>query len=338
MSTPTITPAQELRALAVDILEYAEASDLTKAELLRQFPELGSDKTLGSIAKGQTDELDLDKWLPAYQAVAARFIPTAEPETDPLYDDLSTTKTIRREFTRLKMSKTAAKLIIIEGHTGMGKTSSGKVIAKKMADANAVSSLLHIEASAGWGDRPNAMIASMLKALGMPDNSRSQAVRLEKLIEALNNRPSVFIVDEVHDVAGRCLRTLKTLLNQTPVKIILLTHPRLFRDLERENWDDVGQLTGNRLLARIDLGEIKAADVALILSRRLPELNGDTATSAKDLAASAKGNGNFAFIREVVVRAKKKLAKDQSPHLTSQELDALMREELRARSARNRSL
>ncbi len=338
MSTQTQTPAQELRTLALDILEWSDSNDLSKAELIRQHPGLGSDKTLTSITKGQTDELDVAKWLEAYRAVASAIAPGSEEEADPLYEDLSTTKALRGQFTRLKMSRTNAKLIIVEGQTGMGKTSSGKIIARKMQELNPVTSLYSIEASAGWGDRPNAMISAMLKALGMPDNSRSQAARLDKLIETLNTRPVVFIVDEVHDVAVRCLRVMKTLLNLSPVKIVLLTHPRLFRDLERENWDDVGQLTGNRLLARINLGEIQPADVELILSRRLPELDGSTGEAAKALAAAAKGNGNFAFVRETICRLKRHLAKTKAVNLTNADVDSQIRAELKVRRSHQVSL
>ncbi len=320
----------ELQTLALDILEWADANDITKAELIRQHPGLGSDKTLGSIAAGRLAELDTDRWLEAYRAVAAQIAPEAAEDADPLFEDLSTAKQVRAHFTRLKMSRTNAKLVIVEGHTGMGKTSAGRIIERKMRELNPVASLYQIEASAGWGDRPNAMLSAMLRALGMPDSSRSQAARLDKLVEALNARAVVFIVDEVHDVGVRCLRVLKTLLNQSPVKIVLLTHPRLFRDLERENWDDVGQLTGNRLLARINLGAIKTEDVALILSRRLPALNGTTKDAAAKLTQAANGNGNFAFVREVIVRALKDQAKTKQP-VDLPKIDALIRAELAAR-------
>jgi hypothetical protein len=153
MST-TQTPAKELQGLAQDILEYASSQDMSKAELLRTHPGLGSDKTLGAIAAGKTDELDVDKWLTAYRAVTAEISPDAEADADPLFEDLSTTKAVRHHFTRLKMSRTNAKLVIVEGQTGMGKTSAGRIITKKMRDLNPVASIFDIEASAGWGDDP----------------------------------------------------------------------------------------------------------------------------------------------------------------------------------------
>ena len=340
MSTlPTLSPAAaELRTLALDILEWADANDLTQAELLKQHGALGGKDILKGILAGKCD--DAERWLSNYKAVVAVIAPGGEEmDADPLFEDLSTTKAVRAQFTRLKMSRTSAKLVIVEGNTGMGKTSAGKIIVKKMLDLNPVASIHTIEASAGWGDRPNAMISAMLKALGMPDTSRSQAARLDKLIDAANERAVVFIIDEVHDVGVRCLRTLKTLLNLTTMKIVLLTHPRLFRDLERENWDDVGQLTGNRLVARVNLGAIQDADVEKILVNRLPSLNGSTKDAATALARAAAGNGNFAFVREVLVRLQRAQSRSKTPQpLTTTEIDAHIKTELKARKATLHSL
>lgn len=338
MSAPnTLTPAAaELRSLALDILEWADANDLTQAELLKQHGALGSKDNLKAILAGKCD--DPDKWLVNYKAVAGVIAPGDDSEADPLFEDLGTTKAVRAQFTRLKMSRTMAKLVIVEGNTGMGKSSAGRIITKKMLDLNPVASIHTIEASAGWGDRPNAMISAMLKALGMPDTSRSQAARLDKLIDAANERPVVFIIDEVHDVGVRCLRTLKTLLNLTTMKIVLLTHPRLFRDLERENWDDVGQLTGNRLVARVNLGSLQEPDVEIILQRRLPELNGGSKEAALALTKAANGNGNFAFVREVIVRIQRQLAKQKSRRVEAEDITHHIRNELKARKATQHSL
>jgi len=337
-NTHTLTAAaSELRTLALDIVEWADANDLTQAELLKQHGAMGTKETLKAALAGKCD--DAERWLINYKAVAAVIAPGGDDaEADPLFEDLSTTKAVRAQFTRLKMSRTAAKLVIVEGNTGMGKTSAGRIIVKKMLDLNPVASIHTIEASAGWGDRPNAMISAMLKALGMPDTSRSQAARLDKLIDAANERAVVFIIDEVHDVGVRCLRTIKTLLNLTTMKIVLLTHPRLFRDLERENWDDVGQLTGNRLVARVNLGAIQDADVETILGYRLPGLNGGTKEAARALARAAAGNGNFAFVREVLVRAQRQQAKARSSHVTAADIETHIKSELKARKASQHSL
>lgn len=326
--TNTETAQTELRGIGLLVREHAESEDLSTRRLLEAHPKLGSDQTLSRICAGQWDKVKAEDWLEAYRAVLA-FITDQANDAAPLYDDLSTAKKLRGQFSRLKLSRTAAKLVIVEGFTGAGKTTAGQIVAAKYNAMAPSQQVFTIEASAGWGDRPNAMLAEMLKALGRADGGRSQASRLEKLVEVLAERPAFFVIDEVHDFGVRCLRVIKTLLNRTGVKIVLLCHPRLFRDLERDNWDDLSQLTGNRLLARIDLGTLEVADVATIVARRVPALAGIPAEQFTPLAQAALQNGNLAFVREVVVRLQKEARK--KPHLTMEDVTTATTAELKAR-------
>ena len=328
--TNTESAQNALREIALLLKEHAESEDLSLRRLIEQHPELGSAATFSRICEGRWDDITAEAWLDKYKAVM-NAVSDDQSDADPLYEDLSTAKAVRGQFTRLKLSRTNAKLIIVEGYTGAGKTSAGKIIAAKYNAMTTVQSVFTIEASAGWGDRPNAMLSEMLRALGRADGGRSQAARLEKLCDVLSERPVVFIIDEVHDFGVRCLRVVKTILNRTSTKIVLLCHPRLFRDLERENWDDLSQLTGNRLLARIHLGTLSEQDVSLILKRRVPSLNGSTEEAAKQLADTALNNGNLAFVRETVVRLNK-LATKREGHLTLDDVKACAAAELKARN------
>ncbi|MES2596405.1 MAG: ATP-binding protein [Verrucomicrobiota bacterium] len=331
MHTPsTASPASELRQLAGLILEFCDSSDTDLGEVVT--PHGLSAKEIKAATAGKYDDDAAASMLEAVKAAAAS-INGQGSEPDPLYEDMSTTKAVRAAYTRLRLSGTKAKLVIIEGQTGMGKTSSGEIIATKTRDLNPTASIHSIEATSAWKGRPGPMMAAMLRALGMPDNSRSGAAKLEKLVEALNQRPTTFIIDEIHDGGVDMLRMLKTLLNRSSVKVVLLAHPRLFRDLENEAWDDVRQLTGNRLLARIDLGRVTEADATMMLTKRVPSLNGDTKQAAVTLAKAAHGNGNFALIREIIVRLQRHATRNKAKALTMQDVEKALREELRDRKA-----
>lgn len=333
-TTNTETLERELKETALLIAEHAEAEGWSKAEMIRQLPALKSDRTFDRVKAGDFASLgDIAALHAAYRGVLDSLAAQASEE-DTLYDDLTTTKALRAQTVRLKISRTKAKLIIVEGYTGSGKTSAGQIIARTYNAMAPMQQVFTIEASAGWGDRPNAMLTAMLKALGREATGRSQAARLEKLVEVLNERPVMFIIDEVHDFGVRCLRVVKTLLNETPVKIIMLCHPRLFRDLERDNWDDLSQLTGNRLLARIELGTLAEADVALLLKRRLPGIVLDEKTP-RQLAEMALNHGNLAFVRETILRTSKAAAKaKETPTAELVMSQAKLEHRARARGAR----
>lgn len=332
MSTEHITNTeaaqQELREIALLLREYAESEDLSINGLISQHKELGSDKTFGSICKGDFTGLKLESWLEAYRAVRDRIAPGNE--ADPLYDDLTTTKRVRSAVTRLKLSRTLAKLVIIKGYTGSGKTSALRIIREKYNAMSASTQVYAMEASAGWSDRPTAMLGEMLTALGHDAGARNATTRLNRLLEAVGERSIMVTLDEVHDLGPRCLRVLKTLLNRTAVKLVIACHPRLWRELEREASDDLSQLTGNRLLSVVDLGTLAVEDVASVLTKRLrPGLNGDTPEAAKIIAEAAIGHGNLAFNREVIVRLQKQAR--TSGTLTLEDVKKAVRKELHAR-------
>lgn len=327
-TTNTEAAQKELREIALLLAEYADAEDISRAKFITEHREnLGSDKTFGSILKGDFSELDVDRWLSAYRIV--RDVISDAGEADPLYDDLSTTKRVRSAISRLKLSKTLAKLVIIKGYTASGKTSALKVIREKYNAMNPTQYVYATEASAGWSDRPTAMLGAMLKALGMDAGARNTASRQDRLIEALNVRGVMLTIDEVHDLGPRCLRVIKHLLNNSPLKIVMACHPRLWRQLEAEASDDLSQLTGNRLLASIDLGTLSVDDVKTLLSRRLVAsgLDGDLSQAAALVAEAALNYGNLAFVREIIVRLNKQARKLRAGHLTLDHVkDAISKE------------
>lgn len=336
--TTTESLENDLKQAAHLIAEHAEAEGWTKAEMIRQLPALKSDRTFDRIRMGDFAAIgDLAGLHTAYMGVL-QGLEAAASDDDPLYDDLSTTKAVRAQMIRLKMSRTKAKLIIVEGFTASGKTSAGQIVAKSYNAMASLQQVYTIEASAGWSDRPNAMLTAMLRALGREATARSQAVRQNLLVSVLNERPVIFIIDEVHDFGVRCLRVVKTLLNESPVKIIMLCHPRLFRDLERDNWDDLSQLTGNRLLARIELGTLNEDDVVKLIQRRLPGLSAsakDLAKTASELASMSLNHGNLAFVRETLLRVNKAATKAKE----APTLEAILHHaglELRARARAKR--
>ncbi|MCW0218366.1 MAG: ATP-binding protein [Prosthecobacter sp.] len=341
MSTTQQTPAQELRTLALQILEISNADDLSKAELIRLHPGLGqSDKTITAIAKGRTDDLDIEKWLPAYRSVFNELVGASGDDELTLYEELSSAIAVRGQTSRLIYSRTLARILIIKGETGTGKTSALDIIREKYNDMTVQPRVFRVEASAAWGDRPNSMLEEMLSALGVDPGRRNATARLRKLADTINTRGvgTIIQVDEVHDFGVRCLRTLKTVISQSNVKIQLACHKRLFRTIETEHADDLSQLTGNRLLAIVELGAPQDDDVKILLQKRLPTIASDQLpASATELARHARGNGNLAFVREVLVRAHRAQAKTKTP-VTLEDIKRHIGDELKARNKATTSL
>jgi DNA transposition AAA+ family ATPase len=166
--------------------------------------------------------------------------------------------------------------------------------------------ILWIEAAAAWGDKPNALLGSILAALGIKPSEWpiSQFERLERVVERLKSSRLCVIIDEAHHMGPDCLNTVKTLINRTPGEFILAAMKTLWNRLERDSYQEVKQLTGNRLAERIKLS-LRETDVKKLLDRRLAVLPAAESKKALTLLmAKAPHNGNLAFVREVCKRAR----------------------------------
>lgn len=291
--------ADELRKLAAQVREYQEAKGLSQNGLIKKFPALGSDKTLRKILDNNLVEVDLEKQLTNYRSVVALMNAIEDEEEDEqLFDDLIPALEMKRAFLETSKQATIARLILIEGDTGMGKTKACLVLARKFGGR-----LTWCEASQAWSDKPNALLASILVSLGVRELPPTQYDRLELAVRLLNESRVCVIIDEAHHLGPQCLNTIKTLINRTRGEFILAAMRTLWNRLERDSYQEVKQLTGNRLAERIRL-QLRETDVEKILIRRLEISNADAKKAIPAIMHHAPSRANLAFVREVCKRAR----------------------------------
>lgn len=301
---------EELTDLAGRIRAWQEARKLSTAEMLRRFPGLGSDKTYGRICKGDLDELDIERQLAAYRAVAAlaESITGREEAEEEIYKDLTPVLLLRRALLDILEEKSVARVILLEGDSGLGKSTALTLLQRDYGQR-----ILVVEAAAAWDDRPMALLGSILTALGVRDRDQPMATapRLNMVISRLRATRTAIAVDEAHGLGPKTLDTLKTLINQTPAEVILLAWPSLWRRLESSAWSEVKQLLGNRLAERIRLEGLKEVDVRKVLERRLGPAAAETPV-VREVLAAARTRGNLQFVRQVCRRAKEGLKRGET--------------------------
>lgn len=312
MEATTIEPtaglnpaATELRDTARRIEAHREAAGFTQAQLLKSHPGLGTSKTWWRILHGpvaELEELDINaRLLAARQALAiieeSAAAAASSTGSEKVYDDLTPALRLRSAFLETTAEKGNARVILMTGLSGTGKTSARLALQERYGRL-----ILCVEASDAWGDRPMSLLTAILIATGKKERSRSQYDALEDVCEAMNGSRRCLIIEEAHHLGPRTLNTLKTLVNRTPGEFILLALPNLWDKLESRSYVEARQLTGNRLAERIRLDGLDKADVRKYLQRRT-ELDGDLLKRAADmLHARAVRSGNLAFVRDVATR------------------------------------
>lgn len=288
--------ADELVALATKVRDWQEAKKLSDAELLRKFAGLGSDKTYRRIRANDLAELDLERQLANYRAVWALIesLSGRERQIEELYEDLSTVVQLKRAMLDIIDCTTIRRVILIEAESGLGKSSSLTLLQRKYGQR-----LLVTEASQVWGDNPNSLLGEVLDALGVKEKPISRDARFEMAVRKLNASPTTLAIDEAHHMGPACLNTCKSLINRTPIQLILPALPTLWRRLERAAYEEVKQLLGNRLAERIKVGGIRESDVKKILLRRCCV---EDARSAAAVFKEAPARGNLSFVAAVCER------------------------------------
>lgn len=285
----------ELQSAAARIWDWQQARGWTTVRMIKEFPDLGSDKTYGAVRAGRLADLDAAAWHSRYLAVLA-LIEDRREEADAeetVYDDLSAPRAVRRAMVDLFAAGGNARVLVLLGPSGIGKTTALRAVAERYGRRVAWT-----EACDVWADRPSALLGAVITAFGsVPPVSATR--RLEECVALLRESRRCVVVDEAHHLGPHCLGAVKALVNQTPGEIVLSAIPTLWQRLETSAYEEARQVTTNRLAERIVLS-LTEADAARYFARAVPGADAATARqAAKIVVPMAARMGNFAFLRDV---------------------------------------
>jgi len=313
----------QLKDLARQIRDWQSARQISDTELCRQYGGLGSTKTYKRILEADFDELNLERQLHNYRQVWALIeAATAKEQIEEKdYPDLDHVEAVRLAVTDAQGEAGNNRLVIAEGASGTGKTTIRRCLERRWPNITVV-----VEADETMRESVHNTLGAILRAVGTRerrsdgDNGKpfdvalpnSSEERKLKLIEVLNAKKRILIIDEAHHLGVRTLNLVKTLLNTTPTIVVFLAIPTLLRRLETTAYEEARQLTRNRLCERIHIDSPAAGQVALFLDRRQVEFT-DKKTAhdcAGRLAEVSIQYGHWNFVNLVARRARRACAKE----------------------------
>lgn len=319
-STPPLTDnAGQLRAVAQNIETFRADLGMQKAPLLREYPELGSDKTYGKIISGKLEELDIESWLEKYQHVWAQIQHDDQGGDEGLIESLGAPVELCRSYLETRNEKGNGRFILVLGESGMGKTCAVTVMKSKPYGGL----IYDLEATDVWKDKNGRgtavpLLQAIGERIGLKGMPSAKSKLLSVVVGKLKERRICLVIEEVHHLCPQGVNTLKTLINLTPVIIIATGLPVLWEKLagSKAAWAECKQLTGNRLAERIEL-KLTAADVSAFLLRRLgavatPEFS---AKAAPLLIQEAVSRGNMKFISKATQTFQRQVGKGEDATL-----------------------
>lgn len=287
---------KELVDIAAKIAAWGEAHGMSRAQLVRNFTDLGSEKSFRDIASGQLDGYNAENQLTKYRAVYATMEELSnQGGEERIYDDLSTVVRLRRAFLGVVKAAGTNRVLIVQGESGVGKTTAVGLLRGKYGAGR----ISYVEASDVWADSPNAFLGAILRALGVTEPPSGRVARLEEVQSRLSISRRCLVIDEAHHLGPHCLNTVKTLVNTTPGEFILVAIPTLWNKLQAHAYQEAKQIATNRLSERVKL-TLDEADVRTYLSKRFPDASAaDLKVAARIIRPAALMSGNYAFVRDV---------------------------------------
>ena len=297
----------ELVDLAAKIAAWGESHGMSRAQLVRNFTDLGSEKSFRDISTGQLEGYNAENQLTKYRAVYATMEELAnQGGEERIYDDLGTVVKIRRAFLGVVKATGTNRVLIVQGESGVGKTTAVGLLRGKYGTGR----ISYVEASDVWADSPNAFLGAILRALGVTELPAGRVQRLEEVQARLAISRRCLVIDEAHHLGPHCLNTVKTLVNTTPGEFILVAIPTLWNKLQAHAYQEAKQIATNRLSERVKL-TLDEADIRTYHSKRFkddgtsggpePRPRNDAAlkVAAKIIRPAALLAGNYAFVRDV---------------------------------------
>jgi energy-coupling factor transporter ATP-binding protein EcfA2 len=289
----------ELQGLAQAIFAWATKQGVPLTRVVRDYPSLGSERTWRDLREGRTESYDVETQLANYRAALATIEEIGGAVTgEPIFDDLSPVVQLRRAFLETTKCSGTNRVVIVQGASGIGKSTALRMLTGKYGQR-----IVTVEASDAWGDRPSALLGSLLRALGVGELPSGATARLERCQELLGVSRRCVAVDEAHHLGPHCLNTVKTLVNTTPGEWVLVAIPTLWAKLETKSYQEARQLSTNRLSERIRL-ELTERDIERYLARAF-EAEGSPSYDQAGLKAAARlirppasACGNLAFVRD----------------------------------------
>jgi len=287
---------QELVETAAKIAAWGDGHGMSRAQLVRNFSDLGSEKSFRDISSGQVEGYNAESQLVKYRAVYATMEELAERGGDEqVYDDLGTVVKLRRAFLGVVKATGTNRVLIVQGESGVGKTTAVGLLRGKYGTGR----ISYVEASDVWQDSPNAFLGGILRSVGVDELPAGRVQRLEEVQARLRLSRRCLVVDEAHHLGPHCLNTVKTLVNTTPGEFILVAIPTLWNKLQAHAYQEAKQIATNRLSERVKL-TLDEGDIRAYLAKRFPEAAAaDLKVAAKIIRPNALLSGNYAFVRDV---------------------------------------
>lgn len=300
----TNTELEELEKLVARIVAHQEAigfenKDKEYVKMYSQY--LGSERTWRYRLKVQNYEtVNISRALTKLRKMVAE-LEGGGVGLDEMWEEMPCYQEFRKRFARLQGQRSDRRVMLMSAATGCSKSYCAAI--EKRNDPAGVKI---VELDYSMKNRPLQLLNAIIRGVG-GEESTTASEAMETLIEVLNESPCAVIFEEAHEAGGSLLKIIKTLVNRTPSRFVIMAYPTLWARLLRQNdetFQEAQQLYG-RVMKPIFDDYAKGTDVANIayLLRRGLNLGNEAEDLARAMIEIVRKAGNLRLVADLVNEA-----------------------------------
>lgn len=291
----------QLDVLILRVEKQQAALGLNDSQFVARYQRaLGSTRTWRErLCARAFADLNPEKWLKRLTALVAELDGGSKAEA--FYETLPFVRHATAQYHLLVGQRNDRRVMVVLGVTGVGKTVwARRTVAASPRDA------VYVRANESWRDSKAQIARGLARALGAREE-QSAAAGLNAVIEFLRATPVTVFLDEAHEGGVMLLKVVKTLVDETPARFVLLAYPTQW---DRMLCADVGsyaeaqQVFGRTLKPVLDRWRhgLTRDDVAAYL-RAAAGLDGEARPLAERVLPLVKRNGNFRLLADALDEA-----------------------------------
>ncbi|MDR2981882.1 MAG: ATP-binding protein [Puniceicoccales bacterium] len=265
---------------------------------------------------------NIPKWTETLRKLVAEIDGASEMEV--VYESLPILRCAEQLYERLQGANNDRRVAWLIGPTGIGKSMSMRYLKRHNPRDTAYTKVTPL-----WKDNKRSIARGLATAIGTTTEHGSSAT-LDHVIEHLKGAPLTLLLDEVHEGGVLLFKIIKTLVDETPVRVMLSTWPTSYRRLvngSSEALSEAQQLLG-RSLRPIYMQwaqGVREEDIIAFLKVATPEINDEQRPLlAKHVALPVKKLG-LRLLADVI-EAARALADAKDANLTHETIKTVFEE------------
>jgi hypothetical protein len=297
--------AGRMDVLITRIEKHQVAKGLSDAQFCQRYAKyVGSAKTyVDRLRVRKFDEFGakLTHWLHKLEAFVAEL--DGRSAMALFVPSMPLAKGLIAMYHRLQAQQTDRRCGVCLAITGCGKSISARHIVNEFPRE-----AVYTRCNENWRDSKTQIARGIAEALGLGSKEPMGAANtLNKVIEHLKINPVTIFLDEAHEGGVLLMKLVKTLIDETSAKFILLAYPTSWNKMLAATDDaraEAQQLFGRTLkpvFADYANG-IKREDIVTYL-HQAAGLNGEAEEVASQILGMVRTNGNLRLLADAVEAA-----------------------------------